>query len=189
MWFHLKCLSVDKKRLTRLSGENHRVKPSAYTLKNIETANSCLKSWNLEASNDGKTWTCLKTHRSDDSLRGRHKSHTWKLPNINEFYSFFRILMIGTNYENDWCLSCSGMELYGDVMPTIPLGGSIDLVSDASITNYGNITSNTHGSINIKCKVFKNLGRIEAKNGRITIKSESFANESIIDPKPITLKL
>eukprot|EP01083_Nonionella_stella_P190729 706313_1 len=71
-------------------------------------------------------------------------------------------------------------------------GGAISLISDASITNYGEITSNGTkgkcfgGSIKIKCTTFRNFGRIESKdNGRITVQCESFENQSIMDPKPV----
>eukprot|EP01083_Nonionella_stella_P207639 754109_1 len=72
-------------------------------------------------------------------------------------------------------------------------GGTISLISDAPITNYGDITSNGEcfgGRIKIKCKTFRNFGRIEAKNnGRITVQCESFENKSIMDPKPMVIDI
>eukprot|EP01083_Nonionella_stella_P139513 425627_1 len=71
-------------------------------------------------------------------------------------------------------------------------GGTISLISDAPITNYGDITSTgttgkcIGGPINIKCTAFRNFGRIESKaNGRITIQCHSLENASDIDPQPI----
>eukprot|EP01083_Nonionella_stella_P267078 902608_1 len=75
-------------------------------------------------------------------------------------------------------------------------GGAISLVSDSSIINYGDILSNgtndvcSGGSINIKCGVFKNFGRVQSKNnGTITIQCHSFEqeNDSDIVPKPTIL--
>eukprot|EP01083_Nonionella_stella_P267079 902609_1 len=65
-------------------------------------------------------------------------------------------------------------------------GGTISLVSDSSIINYGDITSND-ASITIKCRVFKNFGRVQSKNNAaITIQCHSFdqENNSNIAPKP-----
>eukprot|EP01083_Nonionella_stella_P008804 25447_1 len=67
-------------------------------------------------------------------------------------------------------------------------GGTISLISDSSVINYGEITSNGAfgGFINITCPVFKNFGRIEAKNnGQITIQCASFETVSEIHPKPV----
>eukprot|EP01083_Nonionella_stella_P294627 1001514_1 len=108
--------------------------------------------------------------------------------------------MTEQNHGDDWCLLCSGMELYGDlkgcsesesVNETVHVtrGGTISLLSDSSVVNYGEITSNgaVGGFINIKCTVFKNFGRIEsANNGRITIQCASFETVSDIHPKPVT---
>eukprot|EP01083_Nonionella_stella_P307234 1079115_1 len=71
-------------------------------------------------------------------------------------------------------------------------GGTISIISDSSITNHGDITSNgtndecSGGSIHIKCKMFKNFGRIQSKsNGAITIRCHSFDNKNgSIVPKP-----
>eukprot|EP01083_Nonionella_stella_P301697 1036435_1 len=75
--------------------KKYKLKAAAYTLKNSGWADSSLQNWNLEGSNDGETWRCLKKHESDDSLTGKYTSHTWTLNHINQFYSFFRIVMIG----------------------------------------------------------------------------------------------
>eukprot|EP01083_Nonionella_stella_P038147 103861_1 len=163
--------------------KKYKVRPYAYTLKNSFDGICALKSWNFEASIDGKRWACLKRHHSDESLRGEYKSRTWTLNKMDQFYSFFRIAMTAQNHKDNWELHCSGMELYGDLMDCTESesftktafathGGTIALISDSSIINYGNITSNgaIGGFINIQCTVLKNFGRIEAKNnGRLAI--------------------
>eukprot|EP01083_Nonionella_stella_P285603 972223_1 len=118
---------------------------------------------------------------------------------MDQFYSFFRIVMTAPNHKDNWELHCSGMELYGDLMDCTESesftktafathGGTIALISDSSIINYGNITSNgaIGGFINIQCTVLKNFGRIEAKNnGRIAIQCHSIETVSDIIPKPL----
>eukprot|EP01083_Nonionella_stella_P295573 1004525_1 len=91
------------------------------------------------------------------------------------------------------------MELYGDLKLCVESksmkdtkyvthGGTISLISDSSVINYGDITSNgaTGGPINITCTAFKNFGRMEAtNNGRIAIQCASFETVSDIHPKPV----
>eukprot|EP01083_Nonionella_stella_P195484 720099_1 len=108
--------------------------------------------------------------------------------------------MTGQNHWNgSWYLQCSGMELYGDLKGCtesestndtkyVTSGGTISLISDSSVINYGEITSNGSfgGFINIKCEKFQNFGRIECKKGgRIAIQCKSFENKSMIEPNPI----
>merc|ERR1712130_650839 len=98
-------------------------------------------------------------------------SKTWKLENVNDYYSFFRIIMTDTNNNYFWSLYCSGMEIYGDLMKD----GSISLLSNASIINYGQIKAN--GSINIECQSFENYGTIKSMPyARISIKSALMKN-------------
>eukprot|EP01084_Bolivina_argentea_P023964 44752_1 len=77
--------------------KKYKIRPNAYTLRNSDYGNYYLKEWNLEGSNDGKSWYCLKKHTNDTSLKGEYKSHTWILNDINQFYSFFKIQMTGKN--------------------------------------------------------------------------------------------
>eukprot|EP01083_Nonionella_stella_P125089 378191_1 len=173
----------------------YRVRPAAYTLKSSEWANAGLQDWDFEGSHDGKEWVCLKKHKSDDSQKASYASKTWTLDDVKQFYRFFRIMMTGEALCKKWVVCASGMELYGDLDESTCFrgtrGGRIVLISDSSITNYGNITANgtnetCFGSIDIKCKTFKNFGRIECKkSGTITIDCESFDNQSSIEPKPI----
>eukprot|EP01083_Nonionella_stella_P173758 600356_1 len=176
----------------------YRVRPAAYTLKSSEWANAGLQDWDFEGSHDGKEWVCLKKHKSDDSQKASYASKTWTLDDVKQFYRFFRIMMTGEALCKKWVVCASGMELYGDLESSDEStcsrgtrGGRIVLISDSSITNYGNITANgtnetCFGSIDIKCKTFKNFGRIECKkSGTITIDCESFDNQSSIEPKPI----
>ena len=89
--------------------KQYRVKPNAYTLRNSNYGSYHLKSWNFEGSNNGKTWHVLKEHKDDSSLNGNYKSKTWQLANVNECYSFFRIIMTDKNREDQWELHCSGI--------------------------------------------------------------------------------
>eukprot|EP01084_Bolivina_argentea_P302995 523073_1 len=92
------------------------LKPTHYTLRHYSTqAQYHLKCWEFQGSNDGTNWTCLKKHNDETSLKGASKSHTWKLSNnIDEYYSYFRVVLTSTIDGGYWHLCCSGMELYGE---------------------------------------------------------------------------
>merc|ERR1712039_141734 len=102
----------------------------------------------------------------------------WKLENINEYFSYFRVMMTATNGQGKWDLDCSGMELYGQLV-----NSSVRLESNASVVNFGRITAEST-LLSFECDVFENYGTIEAKNGQVEIKCKSFKNKFIIKPKP-----
>lgn len=161
--------------------KKYKVKPNAYTLRNNYFGGNYMKSWNFEGSNDGKTWQILSQHKDNKSLEGEYQSKTWQVVNVNEYYSFFRIIMTGTDGNGDHYLCCSGMECYGVLAIVNPV--SISLQSDASIINYGQI--NAVSGISFECNAFENYESIESTKGEVAIKCKSFKNESIIHPKPI----
>eukprot|EP01084_Bolivina_argentea_P023965 44753_1 len=88
---------TDREQFFHIDLKKYKIRPNAYTLRNSAWSADYLKEWNLEGSNDGKSWYCLKKHTNDTSLKGEYKSHTWILNDINQFYSFFKIQMTGKN--------------------------------------------------------------------------------------------
>ena len=137
-----------------------RLKPSAYTLRHYKLkASYHLTNWEFQGSHDGEQWTVLRKHENETSLKGKSKSYTWHLDNVQEYYSSFRILMTGKNSDGSLSLCCSGMELYGDLYH-LETQASISLAAPA-IVNHGTIRSNARvHSINICCNRFENTGSI-----------------------------
>lgn len=92
------------------------VRPTHYSLRHYSSWDTeALRSWVLEASNDGDNWTDLSTHEDDRSLDRRGAVHTWPLPGVRQAYRFFRVRQTGRNSNNHHYLALSGMEFYGDL--------------------------------------------------------------------------
>ena len=65
------------------------------------------RTWELQGSNDGNGWTCLKVHSGDNSVT-MSKCGSWSVETSKSF-RMFRIYNKATpNY-----LCCSGIEFYG----------------------------------------------------------------------------
>jgi len=65
-----------------------------YTLQHYVTWDTeALRSWDLEASNDGRTWKTLMQHKADESLDAKGKAVTWPLPSAStsQAYRIFRV--------------------------------------------------------------------------------------------------
>ena len=97
---------------------HRRVRPTHYSLRHYSSwDNEALRNWVLEASNDAKTWTALRTHINDKTLDKKGKAATWELPDApaGESYRYFRVRMTGRNSNNHNYLALSGFEIYGDL--------------------------------------------------------------------------
>lgn len=74
------------------------VRPTAYTLRHYDSWDTeALRDWKLQASNDGKKWTKLMSHKKDCSLNCKGATKTWFLPKSKKSYRMFRILQTVSN--------------------------------------------------------------------------------------------
>ena len=95
-----------------------RLVPSHYALRSDQyISHYKLRSWRLEASNDGQAWTILRAHSSDASLGDAPMSvAAWPLDAAavaGRSFRHFRIVQTGPNSSNINHLMCAGIELYG----------------------------------------------------------------------------
>jgi hypothetical protein len=95
-----------------------RLVPNHYALRSDKhNGANKLRSWRLEASNDGQAWTILRAHGSDASLRdGPMSVAAWPLDAAAVAgcsFRHFRIVQTGPNSSGDSYLMCAGIELYG----------------------------------------------------------------------------
>jgi len=98
---------------------DNSVQPTHYTIRHYSSWDTeALRSWRFQGSQDGVSWTTLKTHSNDTSLKTKGGSHTWALPASSVFYSLFRLLQTGPNSNNHHYLAISGFELYGTLAYT-----------------------------------------------------------------------
>eukprot|EP01084_Bolivina_argentea_P186025 320710_1 len=81
-----------------------------YTLTNNYNNKNTLRSWDLQASTDGTKWIVISKHADDTQLK--QFVHTWDV-NCNTYFSHFRLVITDKNYDDNWSLACSGIELYG----------------------------------------------------------------------------
>ncbi len=95
-----------------------RLVPNHYALRSdAQSGGYKLRSWRLEASNDGQAWTILLAHSGDASLGDEPMSvAAWPLDAAavaGRSFRHFRIVQTGSNSSNHNTLMCAGIELYG----------------------------------------------------------------------------
>jgi hypothetical protein len=82
-----------------------------------------LRHWVLEASQDGRTWTTLRSHHDDASLPDAGFSTAgWVVEGGKGAFSHFRVRQTGKNssgFSTTGGLMCAGIELYGSLLPPL----------------------------------------------------------------------
>ena len=80
-----------------------------------KTGTTHLKSWKLEASNDGYSWTTLDNVPETPALNGPDFVVTRPVPKSG-FYKIFRITMTGPNHFGTNCLTIKRVEFCGQLV-------------------------------------------------------------------------
>lgn len=86
-----------------------------YTIRQDASCNF-MRSWNLEGSNDGKTWSVLSGHKDDETITMPGAYGAWPISCNAKAYRIFRIILTGptTDYSSlSDKISLSNFELYG----------------------------------------------------------------------------
>ena len=96
-----------------------RVIPTGYVL----STDGCgvqgynlLRSWHLEGSLDGSTWTTLREHTNEATLTQATPTGFWPVDGASSAFSNFRILHTGPNTSGDYHLMASSLEIYGELL-------------------------------------------------------------------------
>ena len=90
-----------------------RVEISYYELQTYgNSANSHLKSWVLEVSNDEKNWHIVDTRNDIDTLNAEWGKGIFKCSE-REFGRYVRLRQTGPNHRNSNCLLLCSIEFYG----------------------------------------------------------------------------
>ena len=71
-----------------------------------------MKSWILEASQDGNNWITIDNQPSNSDLNGSHKVASFPLTETS-FYRYFRIKMTGPNHAGNNIMTLSAFEIFG----------------------------------------------------------------------------
>lgn len=94
----------------------YSISPTHYSIQNWETGSHTLRNWELQGSNDAKTWVTLKEHKNDASLVERKGSTaSWPIDPVEAAFRYFRIYQTGKNSSGNDYLMLSGFEIYGTV--------------------------------------------------------------------------
>ncbi|KAH0790882.1 F5/8 type C domain containing protein [Histomonas meleagridis] len=94
------------------------MKPTAYTLRTSggSKGEGHLKSWALEASNDGRKWKMIDERKDMLELNGGYNAMSFSC-NADEFYRMFRIVQIDFNWRGDYSFVLSCCEFFGQIVP------------------------------------------------------------------------
>lgn len=98
------------------------VVPASYTLRHARGyGRSALRNWALQGSIDSKRWENVLVHVDDKSLGEPGSTSTWHVPEQGTIaYRYYRISQNGKNSSGQThYLSCSGFELYGDIVDVV----------------------------------------------------------------------
>mmetsp|Transcript_5493 Transcript_5493/g.8535 ORF Transcript_5493/g.8535 Transcript_5493/m.8535 type:complete len:428 (+) Transcript_5493:90-1373(+) len=95
---------------------NRWLKVSKYTLQHgRDAARFLLRSWVLEGSADGKTWSILDTRTNDCSLDRAWATHSWDV-HTDEFVRHVRVRIVGPDSDGGHYLHLTSLELYGGLL-------------------------------------------------------------------------
>jgi hypothetical protein len=95
-------------------GPHRRITPSFFSLRHGANYKAdSLRTFDVQASNDGVRWTTIKKISNDKSLNGSYATASWPIEGVKESYRFFRILQPSHNSSNRNFLVISGLELFG----------------------------------------------------------------------------
>mmetsp|Transcript_11148 Transcript_11148/g.40867 ORF Transcript_11148/g.40867 Transcript_11148/m.40867 type:complete len:792 (+) Transcript_11148:252-2627(+) len=102
----------------------HRLACNYYSIGH-DSSDNYIRSWVLEASDDGETWTVLRRHIHDESISSPGQYASFPVQGEARLRSFtkFRISLTGktTSQENPYRMSLAHFELYG-ILTMIPDG-------------------------------------------------------------------
>eukprot|EP01107_Rhizomastix_libera_P008563 TRINITY_DN2383_c0_g1_i4.p1 TRINITY_DN2383_c0_g1~~TRINITY_DN2383_c0_g1_i4.p1 ORF type:complete len:918 (+),score=217.93 TRINITY_DN2383_c0_g1_i4:271-2754(+) len=93
---------------------SYAVLPTHYSLWTHQGA-GLLRNWVLEGSKDGSKYTILREHVNDGGLAETSSKFSWPITPGTDFYRFLRIRMTGKSSQNDYYLTLSAFEVYGDI--------------------------------------------------------------------------
>lgn len=83
-----------------------------YSLRHDASNEGFLRSWELRGSEDGESWTTLRSHSDDSTIVKAYQYASWPVYTKQSF-RIFRIVLTGPNAATTSRLSLSWFELYG----------------------------------------------------------------------------
>ena len=112
----LNCHTNDDRRAWFAVDLGMWLQPTAYSLRHARGyGRSAVRTWQLQGSKDGLTWSVIRDHVGDESLQEPGTTRTWEVE-TSEVFRHIRIQQMGKNASSQThYLSLSGFEIYGKV--------------------------------------------------------------------------
>lgn len=82
--------------------KDRRIQLTNYSIKSNKDGYNCfnLKSWIVEVSNDGESWTNVDEHQNDSALNESNAIVTFNIKKLNSFYRFVRLRQTGISWNS-----------------------------------------------------------------------------------------
>ncbi|BAT82897.1 BTB/POZ domain-containing protein [Vigna angularis] len=97
-------------------GQDHQLMCNYYTLRQ-DGSKAFPRCWNIQGSQEGKSWTNLRVHENDRSVCKPGQFASWPIvgPNALLPFRYFRVVLTGptTDATNPWNFCICYLELYG----------------------------------------------------------------------------
>uniref|UniRef100_A0A0D9WFC6 BTB domain-containing protein n=1 Tax=Leersia perrieri TaxID=77586 RepID=A0A0D9WFC6_9ORYZ len=97
-------------------GQDHQLMCNYYTLRQ-DGSTTFMRSWVLQGSMDGRSWTSLRVHEDDQTICQPGQFASWPItgPSALLPFQYFRVMLTGpaTGVSNTWNLCICFLELYG----------------------------------------------------------------------------
>ena len=90
--------------------------PTSYSVRSQGNGpgNSHLKSWVIEVSNDGSSWTEIDRRDNNNDLNDKYATANFKISKVpSESFRFFRLKQTGPNHRGYDYLAISSLEIFG----------------------------------------------------------------------------
>ncbi|XP_062227782.1 BTB/POZ domain-containing protein At2g30600 isoform X2 [Phragmites australis] len=112
------CIEEGKKRSWWMVdiGQDHQLMCNYYTVRQ-DGSTTFMRSWVLQGSMDGWSWTNLRVHEDDQTICQPGQFASWPIPGPPALlpFRFFRVALMGpaAGVSNTWNLCICFLELYG----------------------------------------------------------------------------
>ena len=97
--------------------KENKVKINGYSLRTYSGEAGCahLKSWDVEGSNDDKSWEIIQSIRDNEQLNDSKREAFWSITENDKSYRYIRIKMVGKSWANADFMVIRNIELFGSV--------------------------------------------------------------------------
>ena len=95
------------------------VKPTWYSIRSYFAGeHGCHPmSWNLEVSQDNKSWDCIDQRRDNVDLNGKFKEASFQITTEHDPVQYVRLRLVAKNHFPSDTLKISAFELFGTLSP------------------------------------------------------------------------